>query len=38
MKRYRAKKSVDKRYFSKTASQVNKKNINPNPLRGGYRL
>lgn len=37
MRRYRAKKRSDRKYFSRTAYRVNKRN-NVSPLRGGYRL
>lgn len=38
MRRRRASKSSDRRYFSKTASRVNKKNVTGSPMRGGYRF
>lgn len=38
MKRYKAKRSTDRKYFSKTADRVNPKNIVSGPMRGGYRF
>lgn len=38
MRRSKINRSKSKRMFSKTASKTHKKNINPNPMRGGLRL
>lgn len=41
MSKFRAKvhnKGGDKRYFSKTASMMHKKNIRPAVMRGGFKL
>jgi len=38
MKRYKAKKRSDRKYFSKTASRTNKRNMSATPMRGGYRI
>lgn len=37
-KRYRAKKRIDKKIFSRTASMVHKKNLQAMPMRGGIRI
>ena len=36
--RRRANKRSDKKYFSRTASRVNGRNVNTNPMRGGHRM
>lgn len=38
MRRRRAKRGLDKRIFSKTASNTNRKNLMASPMRGGFRL
>lgn len=38
MRKFRAKKRFDKKFFSKTAGRFNKKNIKVGPMRGGIRL
>jgi len=38
MKRYKAKRSTDRRVFSKSAQYVNSKNVGASPMRGGYRF
>lgn len=38
MKRKKLTKSHSKKLFSKTASKTHKKNVAPNPVRGGIRL
>lgn len=38
MKRYRANKRRDRKFFSKTASRVNERNFSGSPMRGGYRF
>lgn len=37
-RRFKANKRRDRRYFSKNASRVNKRNFNASPMRGGYRF
>lgn len=37
-KRYRLKKSANKRNFRHTASKTHKKNLSANVMRGGFRL
>ena len=36
--RRRANKRTDRKYFSKTAAHVNKRDVNTNPMRGGFRM
>ena len=38
MKRRKMKKAKSKKLFSRTAQKVNRKNYQPKPMRGGYRL
>ena len=38
MKRYKPNQKVAKRKFTKTALAVNRKNVAPPPMRGGYRI
>lgn len=38
MRKFKAKKRFDKKYFSKTASKVNKRNSLTGTMRGGIRL
>lgn len=38
MRRRRAKKRSDRRYFSRTAMKTNRRNTNSTVKRGGYRL
>lgn len=38
MFRHKASPRRDKKYFSKNASMVHKKNLNNGPMRGGIRL
>lgn len=40
MKRYKNYKKSDKKYFSRTASKTNGRNVyhGKNPMRGGYRI
>lgn len=37
-KRRKMKKRQSKRLFSRTAQKVNRRNLQPKPMRGGYRL
>jgi len=37
MKRYRANKKSDRKYYSRTASRTHKKNLQM-PMRGGFRI
>lgn len=36
--RYKVNRRKDRKFFAKTASMVNEKNVIPTPMRGGYRL
>lgn len=38
MRRFRANKNKDRKYFSRTADHVNGRNMNAAPMRGGYRF
>lgn len=38
MKRKKLSRRGSKKLFTKTAQKVQKKNINPSPMRGGIRL
>lgn len=38
MRRRRAIKHIDRRIFSHTARKVHRKNLIPNPMRGGFRI
>jgi len=38
MRRYKANKRRDKKYFSRTAGSTQKINLQSSPMRGGFRL
>lgn len=38
MRRYKVKRSKDRKIFSRTAQYVNAKNVGVSPMRGGYRF